>query len=143
MAPSSPVPTTASTSGNLGADVIAVAFDQASGNDELLCTAGGFEASHFQDSVDRFLLGGVNEGAGIDDEDVGLPGIGGEAGAGLLQQAHHDFAIHQIFGAAEADKADGGVLGVASYESRRRIGPLSGPAIGGGLENLRGVNGRG
>ncbi len=90
------------------------------------------EASHFQDRVDRFLLGGVNEGAGIDDEDVGLPGIGGEAGAGLLQQAHHDFAIHQIFGAAEADKADGGVLACRE----RRGGVVCGD--GGGLRRVNG-----
>ena len=37
-----------------------------------------FVVGHFQDSVDGFLLGGVDEAAGVDDEDVGLVGMGGE-----------------------------------------------------------------
>ena len=42
MASSSPVTDDCVDFGNLGPDVIAVAFDQASGNDEALGAAGGF-----------------------------------------------------------------------------------------------------
>ena len=67
MDSSSPVPTTASTSGMFLHDFVAVALDQASGDDEFLGRAGGFEAGHLEDGVDGLLLGGVDEAAGIDD----------------------------------------------------------------------------
>jgi len=82
------------------ADVVAVALDEAAGDDELFGRAGGFEAGHFEDGVDGFLLGGVNEGAGVDDEDVGFFGMSGEASAGAVEQAHHDLGVDEVFGAA-------------------------------------------
>ena len=60
---------------------------------------------HFQDRVDRFLLGAFDERAGIDDDDVGIFGARGQFGSGPRQQAHHDFAVHQVLGAAQADEA--------------------------------------
>ena len=61
---------------------------------------------HLQDGVDRFLLGRVDEGAGVDDQHVGGFGIAGDARAGMVEQAHHDFAVDEVFGAAEADESD-------------------------------------
>ena len=66
----------------------------------------GFVAGHLEDGVDRFLLGRVDEGAGVDDEDIGGFGVGGDARAGAVEQAHHDLAVDEVFGAAEADEAD-------------------------------------
>ena len=57
-------------------------------------------AGHFEDGVDGLLLGGVDEGAGVDDEDFGVFGALGEAGAGAVEQAHHDFGVDEVFGAA-------------------------------------------
>ena len=57
-------------------------------------------ASHLEDGVDGFLLGGVDEGAGVDDEDVGLVDVSGEARAGAIEQAHHDLGVDEVFGAA-------------------------------------------
>ena len=62
--------------------------------------AGGLVAGHFEDGVDGFLLGGVDEAAGVDDEDFGLFGVGGEARAGAVEQAHHDLGVDEVFGAA-------------------------------------------
>ncbi len=85
---------------------VAEPLRQAAGNNEalaaILCRAdlGGFE-----DGVHAFLLGRVNEGAGVDDDGVGLGGIVGDLHAVLEQGAEHDFGVHQVFGAAERNQA--------------------------------------
>ena len=86
---------------------VAIALDEATGDDELAGAARGFVAGHFEDGVDGLLLGGVDEGTGVDDEDFGFFGMGGEAGAGAVEQAHHDLGIDEVFRATERDKAHG------------------------------------
>ena len=92
-------------------DFVAVALDQAAGDDdasghwppcESLC------CDHFQDGVDGLLLGRVDEGAGVDDDDVGVLCGGGELGAVVMEEAHHDSGVDEIFRAAEGDEADPG-----------------------------------
>ena len=91
--------------GNVFADLVAEAFDQASGDDQLLRLASGLVRGHFEDRVDRLLLGAFDERAGVDDDHVGVFGAASEFGAGAGQQAHHDFAIDEVLGAAQADEA--------------------------------------
>ena len=91
--------------GNVFADLVAEAFDEASGDDEFFCLAAGLVRGHLEDGVDRLLLRAFDERAGIDDDDVGVFGAAGEFGAGAGQQAHHDFAVDEVFGAAQADEA--------------------------------------
>ena len=86
--------------GNALADLVAVALDEASGDDQFLRRAGGFEARHFEDGVDRLLLGGVDEAAGVDDKDLRLFGARGQARTSAVQQPHHHFGVDQVFGAA-------------------------------------------
>jgi len=86
--------------GNAFADLVAVPFDEAAGNDELLRVALGFEAGHLEDGVDGFLLGGVDERAGVDDDNFGVFGLGGQARAAAIEEAHHDLGVDQVFGAA-------------------------------------------
>ena len=68
--------------GDVLLDLVAVALDEAAGYDEAL----GFAAvlllvlDHLEDGVDGLLLGGVDEAAGVDDEDFGVFGAGGELG---------------------------------------------------------------
>ena len=62
--------------------------------------ARGLVAGHFQNGVDGLLLGGVDEGAGVDDEDFGLFGMSGQARAGAVEQAHHHLGVNEVFGAA-------------------------------------------
>ena len=91
--------------GNVLLNLVAEALDQASGDDEFLGLAAGFVGGHLEDGVDRFLLRALDERAGVDDDDVGVFGAAGEFGSGARQQAHHDFAVDEVFGAAEADEA--------------------------------------
>ena len=86
--------------GNALPDFVAVALHQAAGDDELFGRAGGLVARHLENGVDRLLLGGVDEAAGVDDEDFGLFGMGGQARAGAVEQAHHDLGVDEVFGAA-------------------------------------------
>ena len=92
---------------DVGADFIAVALNEAAGDDEALGAAavGDLVLNHLEDGVDGFLLGGVDEGAGVDDEDVGVFGAGGKLGASAMEQAHHDLGINEVLGAAERDEA--------------------------------------
>jgi len=86
--------------GDALANFVAVALDQAAGDDEFFGTARGLVAGHFQDGVDGLLLGGVDETARVDDEDFGLFGMGGEACAGAVQQTHHHLGVDEVFGTA-------------------------------------------
>ena len=92
---------------NVFLDFVAIALDKAAGDDELSGAALSFEAGHFEDGIDGFLLGGVNEGAGVDDEDFGVFRPCGEARAGSVKKAHHDLGVDEVFGAAEGDESHG------------------------------------
>src|ERR1035441_8813407 len=58
-------------------NLVAVALHQAAGDDELAGTAVRLVPNHFEDGIDRLLLGGVDERAGVDPDDVGVFGPGG------------------------------------------------------------------
>ena len=92
--------------GQFLADIAAVAFDQAAGDDQFAGAADFLVLGHLEDGVDRFLLGGVNEAAGVDDEYVGLIGMGGEFVAFGDELPHHDFTIDEVFGTAQTDETD-------------------------------------
>ena len=81
-------------------NLVAVALDQASGDDQLFRFAGRFVARHFEDGVDGLLLGGVDKAAGVDDQDFGVFWTRGEARAGAVEQAHHHLGVDEVFGAA-------------------------------------------
>ena len=87
-------------------DVAAIALHQAAGDDQLLRAAGLLVLGHLEDGVDRFLLGGIDEAAGVDDEDVGIGGMRRQLVALRGELAHHDFGIDEILRAAETDKTD-------------------------------------
>ena len=59
-----------------------------------------------EDRLDRFLLRGVDERAGVDDEHVGILRGGGDLHAVRAHTAEHDLGIHEIFRATERDHAD-------------------------------------
>ena len=86
--------------GDVAADLVAVALDEAAGDNELAGRTGGLEAGHFEDGVDGFLLGRVDEATGVDDEDLGFFWVRGEACAGAVEQAHHDLGVDEVLGAA-------------------------------------------
>jgi hypothetical protein len=82
---------------NAFADFVAIALHQAAGDDEFFGRAGGFVAGHFEDGIDRLLLGCVDEAACVDDEDFGLFGMRGQPRAGVIEQAHHHLGIDEVF----------------------------------------------
>ncbi len=92
--------------GHLFADVAAVALDQASGDDQLLRAADFLVFGHFEDGIDGLLLSRIDEAAGVDHKHVGLVRMRRELVAARHKLAHHDLAIYQIFGTAQADKTD-------------------------------------
>ena len=101
--------------GDVLLDFVAIALDEASGDDEFLGFAMRLVPGHLEDGVDRLLLGRVDEGAGVDDQDVGGFGVADDARAGVVEQAHHDFAVDEVFGQPSETKptllcaASGGV----------------------------------
>ena len=59
---------------------------------------------HFQNGIDRLLLGRVNKRAGIYHDHVGVFGARRDLRSAGLQHAHHYLAIDEVLGAAQADK---------------------------------------
>ena len=110
---------------------VAKTLRQAAGDDQALAAVlrlahfGGFE-----DGVHAFLLRGVNERAGVDDDDIGLRGVIGDLDAVLQQRAEHDLGVHQVLGAAEGDQADahGPLFG---FWLRHRNCSVTGDTVGG------------
>jgi hypothetical protein len=95
--------------GDVLLDLVAVALDETAGDDDALgfssVGAADFVLDHLEDSVDGLLLGGVDEAAGVDDDDLGVFGSGGEFGSVVMEEAHHDLGVDEVFGAAEGDEA--------------------------------------
>jgi hypothetical protein len=102
--------------GDVFLDLVAVAFDQAAGDDDALGLAAVLPLvlDHLEDGIDGLLLGGVDEGAGVDDDDLGVFGLGSKFASGLVEEAHHDLGVDQVLGAAERDEADFGTGGSRS-----------------------------
>ena len=59
-----------------------------------------------QNRLDRFFLGRIDEGAGVDDQDIRFVSVGGDLHPSLQNAPEHDLGIDQILGAAEADHPD-------------------------------------
>lgn len=79
---------------------------QAAGNDQALSAVLGFaEFGGFENGVDTFFLGGVDEGAGVDDDDIGAGGVVGDFDTAFHERAEHDLGIDEVLGAAEGDEA--------------------------------------
>ena len=58
------------------AQLLRVTLHHAPGHHQTAAGAGLFQLSHFQDGVDGFLARGVDEAAGVHDDDVGAAGVG-------------------------------------------------------------------
>ena len=91
---------------NVLLNLVAETFDQAARNHQFLGAAGGLVLGHLQDGVYRFLLGAGDKRAGVDHDHVGFFGAGDQCRPGLGEHAHHDLAIHEVFGAPQAYKAN-------------------------------------
>ena len=117
--------------GDVSLDLVPVALHKTAGDDKLLRAAAVCDLvfNHLEDGVDRLLLGGVDERAGVDHEDLGVFGARRELSAAAMQQAHHDLGVDEVLGAAERDKTNLrpggfwcflGLVGWLNFERGRR-----------------------
>ena len=83
---------------------VAKTLRETAGDDEALAPVLGFaEFAGFEDGIDAFFLGGVDEGAGIDDDDIGAGGVVGDLDTFFDKRAEHNFGIDEVLGATEGD----------------------------------------
>ena len=95
--------------GHFGGEFLGKALRHAPGDDQFLMRLFPAQPAvlmGFKDRADGFLLCRVDEGAGIDDQHIGCIRIGSDLHAALENAAQHHLRVGEIFGAAEADKAD-------------------------------------
>ena len=68
--------------------------------------AVALELRHLEDGVDRFFLGVVDEGARVDDDDVGVRGVGRDLVTRVARKAEHDLAVDEVLRATEGNEAN-------------------------------------
>ena len=76
----------------------------AAGDDEALIGVASVKttiAMGLENGGDAFGFGGVDKGAGVHDEDIGLSRVGGEVHSGGPQMAQHDFRVDEILRATQ------------------------------------------
>ena len=80
---------------------------QTTGDDEALATILSLaNFVGFENRVDAFLLRGIDERAGVHDDDVRSGCVIGDLHAAFDEGAEHDFGVDQVFGATERDQPD-------------------------------------
>ena len=87
-------------------DLLPVALGQTAGHHQAPADAVLLVVGQFQDHVEGFLGGLLDETAGVDDDRVGLCGVFRDGPAGLREPAEHDFAVYLVLGAAQADQVE-------------------------------------
>lgn len=92
--------------GEFGEDFLAVAFRQASGNDDRLQVSVLFEPCDVENVVYGFFFRAFDEGAGIDDDDIRFGVLGGDFVSRLDDLVKHDLGIQLVLGATEGNKTD-------------------------------------
>ena len=83
-----------------------VALDQAADGDDRFHAALRLEARGRQDRIDRLLLGGVDESAGVDEDHVGVWEVRGHDRAVPHEVAHQALGVDGRLVAAERDDAE-------------------------------------
>ena len=116
--------------GQLGGE----ALGHTTGNNEALIGAATVEAAvamSFEDGGDAFGFCGIDEGAGVDDQDVRVGGVGRKIDSCRAEVSKHDFGIDEIFRTTERDETDFGGHGSSGGRGMRAS------AAGGKAEGLR------
>jgi hypothetical protein len=90
--------------GDLRLELIPIALAQTAGDDQPLTRAPALQLGHFEDRVDRLLLGRVDERARVDHDHFGLARVCGHFMTGVACQSQHDLAIDKVLGAAEGEE---------------------------------------
>ena len=83
-----------------------ITLGKAAGDHEAGAVAVLLVFRHFQDRVDGFLLRAIDEGAGVDDEHVGVRGFGRQFVSRVAGDAQHHLAINEVLWASERKKTN-------------------------------------
>src|SRR5690606_3426480 len=83
-----------------------------------VAASGLLVLGHLQNGVDGLLLGGSDEGAGVDDDHLGVLGLLHQGVPLVLQGPQHDLGVHPVLRAAEGHHVEG--LGVRGRGGHRR-----------------------
>ena len=100
-----------------------VAFDHAADGDDGLTPSDALESRRFDHRVYRFFLGGVDEAAGVDDDEVGVIELRRMLGGVVGQLREIALAIDRVLVATERD--DSNFHGVARMERSIEKCPLN------------------
>lgn len=98
--------------GDFVSQIVFVAVGEAAGDEDFFHATGFLFVHILQDGVDGLFFGGLNEAAGVDDDDIGI-GVALMGGGDVVavELTEEDFAVNEVFGAAEGDDADAVVAG--------------------------------
>ena len=91
--------------GHFAVEVVDVALGEAAGDEQLFEPARLLVLRHLENGLDGFLLGRLDEAAGVDEDDLRLGGVGDDLVARLFERSEDHFAVHAVLGAAERDHA--------------------------------------
>jgi hypothetical protein len=112
--------------------LLAVPLGQAAHGHHRLGPATLLEVCRCEQGVDRVLLGGLDEAAGVDQRDVGVTGLGDEQPAVGGETAGELLGVDLVTAAAEGDQRDaparrGGGHGPQPIRARSRLSPQRDP----------------
>ena len=86
---------------DLGFQVIEVAFRKAADNHDFRPVR-----KHLENRVDRFFLGGFDEAARVDDDEIGVAWVAYEGESVAREHRENHLAVDEVLGAAEAHEPD-------------------------------------
>jgi hypothetical protein len=92
--------------GKGGGQLVLVSLHQASNRDQRLACAVGLEPSRLHNGVDRLVFRGIDETAGIHDDDVGRPEVARFFRPVRQELCKVSLAVDRVLVAAEGDEAD-------------------------------------
>ena len=92
---------------------LGIALGEASADDEKAAASGMLVSGHFKNGIDGFFLGGSDESAGVDHQDVRFFGPCGDAVSMFFHDAQGKFRVHPVLVAAQGNHADLQMLHIA------------------------------
>src|SRR5207302_2533432 len=90
-----------------GGELFRVPLGEATGDDELLAAAGILVLRRRQDRVHRLLLGGIDEAAGVHEDDGGGVRVLDDRVPLRLEDPQHHLGIDEVLRAAQGHDVDG------------------------------------
>jgi len=84
----------------------AITLRKTARNDEPTARTFFFESSISENGIDRLLRRLLDEGTGVDDEESGLRGLGGQGISFLRKETQKNFGVDQVLRTAQGDETD-------------------------------------